>query len=370
MSEAATSSGRTGGSSPLVELVRLSITVLATAAAYDIAGQSDDSDRLIATVLGAAIGYVVGGVIGRFIAGRVTSAEHSFRAISSPELLTAAIGGLLGLVLSAALTWPVLLFGAKTYTVPVAALVTIVLTATGISVGRARGGDLLHALGATGRLQMATPSGGRRAKVIDTSALIDGRILEVCRTGFLEGTVVVPRFVLHELQGLADAGDDGRRARGRRGLDVLAALQRSAGVALEVAERDYPEIAEVDAKLVALTRDRGGALVTVDGNLARVAEVSGVAVLNLHSLADRLRPPVVPGEQLTLRVTKPGRERDQGVGYLADGTMVVVEGSRERIGQDVTAEVTSILSNPNGRMVFATAVDEGASGRVASRGRS
>lgn len=370
MSKAATSTGRTGGSNPLVELVRLSITVLATAIAYDLASASDERDRLISTVLGAAVGYVLGGITGRFIARRISSAEHSFRSVSSPELLAAAIGGLLGLALSAALTWPILLFGAKTYTVPIAALVTIVMAATGISVGRARGGDLLHALGATGRLQMTTPSGGRRAKVIDTSALIDGRILEVCRTGFLEGTVVVPQFVLHELQGLADSGDDARRARGRRGLDVLGALQRSAGVALEVAEHDYPDIAEVDAKLVALSRDRGGALVTVDGNLARVAEVSGVAVLNLHTLADRLRPPVTPGEQLTMRVTKPGRERDQGVGYLADGTMVVVEGARGRIGQELTAEVTSILSNPKGRMVFATAVAEDASGRVVSRGRS
>ena len=340
-------------SSALVELVRLSVVVLATAAAYDLARASDDP--LIGTLLGAGLGYVVGGVVGRLIARRIAAAQDSFTSISSPELLAAAIGGLVGLILSAALTWPVLLFGGKLYTVPVAALVTIIITALGVTIGRARGGDLLHALGATGRLEVSTPSGGRRAKILDTSALIDGRILDVCRAGFIDGTIVVPSFVLFELQGLADAGDEQRRARGRRGLDVLAALQRSAGVALEVAEQDFSEIADVDAKLLALARARQGALVTVDGNLGRIAEVSGVAVLNLHALADRLRPPVNPGDVITVRVTKPGRERDQGVGHLADGTMVVVEGGRDRIGADVAAEVTSILSNPNGRMVFATA---------------
>lgn len=143
---------------------------------------------------------------------------------------------------------------------------------------------------------------------------------------------------------------------GAGGLDVLGALQRSAGVALEVAEQDHPELTEVDAKLVGMARERGCALVTVDGNLGRVAEVQGVRVLNLHALAETLRPPVLPGDRLRLRITKAGREPGQGVGYLADGTMCVVEGGRDRRGDDVDAEVTSVLSNAKGRMVFATAV--------------
>jgi uncharacterized protein YacL len=258
--------------------------------------------------------------------------------------------------MAAALTFPVLLFGAKLYTVPIAVLLMIILTLTGVRVGVARGGDLLRSLGATGRLSITTPAGGRRTKVVDTSALIDGRLVDVCRSGFLDGTLVVPHFVLYELQGLADAGDDDRRARGRRGLDVLTTLQRSAGVALEVTDRDYPAIEAVDAKLVAMAKDRGASLITVDGNLARVAEVQGVTVLNLHALADILRPPVLPGDRLDVRVLKPGKEKDQGVGYLGDGTMVVVEGARNRQGASVTAEVTSILNNPQGRMVFATVV--------------
>ncbi|MDQ3974527.1 MAG: PIN domain nuclease, partial [Actinomycetota bacterium] len=195
------------------------------------------------------------------------------------------------------------------------------------------------------------------AKVVDTSALVDGRIVDVCRAGFIDSTLVVPQFVLYELQGLADAGDDERRAHGRRGLDVLGALQRSAGVALEVAEEDFPEIGAVDAKLVAMARQRGASLLTVDAHLGRVAEIRGVRVLNLHTLAETLRPPVLPGQRLRVRILKVGKEPGQGVGYLSDGTMVVMEGACDRRLAEVTGEVTSILSNPNGRMVFATLVD-------------
>jgi uncharacterized protein YacL len=273
-----------------------------------------------------------------------------------------------GFVIAAGLVWPVLLFDAKIVTLPLSALVLIVSVAAGVRIGLVRGGDLLRYLGASGRLPVATPGQGRAVKVVDTSALIDGRILDVCRGGFVDGTLVVPLFVLHELQGLADAGDDERRARGRRGLDVLGGLQRSAGVALEVADRDYPEVAAVDAKLVALAKERGGALLTVDANLARVAEVQGVRVLNLHGLAEALRPPVLPGTQLSVRIVKPGREAGQGIGYLDDGTMVVVENGRSWHGTAVSAEVTSVLANANGRMVFATAAPPPTPLNRASRG--
>jgi uncharacterized protein YacL len=346
----------TTSSAALVEVVRLIVVVLATAGAYRLAGVFDGENQLLLVLLGAATGYVVGGVAGRFTLGRIDAAEHRLRAVPAQNLLTAAMGALVGLVMGTALTWPVMLFGAKLYTVPVAVLVMVVFSLMGARIGVARGGDLMRTLGATGRLPVSSPSGGRRAKVVDTSALIDGRLVDVCRSGFLEGTLVVPQFVLYELQGLADAGDDDRRMRGRRGLDVLTALQHSAGVALEVTDVDYPAIAAVDAKLVAMAKDRGASLLTVDGNLGRVAEVQAVTVLNLHTLADHLRPPVLPGDRLDVRVLKPGKEKDQGVGYLADGTMVVVEGGRGSQGGQVVAEVTSILNNPQGRMVFATAV--------------
>ena len=347
----------TTSNAALVEVVRLAVVVLATAAAFRLStALGSGGEELLIILLGAAIGYVLGGVVGRFTLGRIDAAERSLRSVPAQNLLAGAMGGLVGLILATALTWPVLLFGAKLYTVPIAILLMVVLSLTGIRVGVARGGDLMRSLGATGRLPVASPSSGRGAKVVDTSALIDGRLVDVCRSGFIEGTLVVPHFVLYELQGLADAGDEDRRMRGRRGLDVLTTLQRSAGVALEVTDRDYPAIDAVDAKLVTMAKDRGAGLITVDGNLARVAEVQGVTVLNLHALADILRPPVVPGDRLDVRVLKPGKEKEQGVGYLADGTMVVVEGGRARQGAQVTAEVTSILNNPQGRMVFATMV--------------
>lgn len=357
----------TTSTAALVETVRLAVVVLATAAAFRIAAAIDGADQLLIVLLGAGIGYVIGGVAGRFTVGRIDAAERSLRAVPAQNLLAGAMGGLVGLVVATAMTWPVLLFGAKVYTVPVAILLMLLLTLTGVRLGVARGGDLMRSLGATGRLPVSSPSGGRRAKLVDTSALIDGRVVDVCRSGFIEGTLVVPQFVLYELQGLADSGDGERRVRGRRGLDVLTALQHSAGIALEVTDSDYPAIDAVDAKLVAMAKDRGASLLTVDGNLGRVAEVQGITVLNLHTLADHLRPPVLPGDRLEVRVVKPGKEKDQGVGYLADGTMVVVEGARGRQGDEVTAEVTSILNNPQGRMVFATVVTPDEPARIRPR---
>lgn len=347
-----------------VEFLRLTVVTAATAGAYEFSSSSawlqrtlgDGFERwmLLIVVLGAGVGYVLGGAFGRFAIGRVDAAERRLRSVSSGELAAAAVGGLAGLLIGFGLAWPLLLFDGRMITVPLAALVVTCTVAIGVRVGAGRGGDLLRAVGASGRIAVTTPSSGPRARVVDTSALIDGRLLHVCRSGFVEGTLVIPQFVLYELQGLADAGDEERRMRGRRGLEVLAGLQR-AGVSVEVTDRDYPDIQGVDAKLVATARDRRAPIVTVDGNLARVAEIQGLRVLNMHQLAEDLRPPVLPGDEVEVRIVRPGKEEAQGVGYLSDGTMVVVEGGRERQGTEVKAEVTSILTNPNGRMVFATA---------------
>lgn len=354
---------RTRLTAVFVEFVRLTIVVLATAAAYELATQSavgaplrefGEAMVVLAVSLGAAVGYVVGGVFGRFAIGRIHATERQLRSVSSGELVAGAIGGFIGLALAAAVAWPLLLFGPPIFTVPLAVLIVVLVVALGVRLGFGRGGDLLRLMGASGRLSVTTPSTGPNARLVDTSALIDGRLLHVARDGFIDGALVIPRFVLYELQGIADAADDERRMRGQRGLDVLAGLQRASGVMVEVVDNDRPEIADVDAKLVALAQERKAPLITVDGNLARVAEVQGVKVLNLHQLAEHLRPPVLPGDDVTVRVVKPGKEAGQGVGYLADGTMVVVEGGSDERGREVTAEVTSILSNPNGRMVFAT----------------
>lgn len=191
------------------------------------------------------------------------------------------------------------------------------------------------------------------ARVVDTSVLIDGRIADIAGAGFLDGAVIVPQFVVRELQRLADAGDALRRNRARRGFDVLDRLRRSPDVRLEVVDTDFPELADVDAKLVALARARGARLLTNDTGLGRVAAVAGVPVGSLNELATALRAAALPGESMQVQVLREGKEPGQGVAYLDEGTMVVVEGGKRFLGQPLDVVVTSVLQTSAGRMIFA-----------------
>ncbi len=193
---------------------------------------------------------------------------------------------------------------------------------------------------------------GACPKILDTSVIIDGRVLEICRTGFLEGNMIVPSFVLDELRHIADSADALRRARGRRGLDMLRKMQEELGPGLRV--EDAPqEDAEVDVRLLRLAVAMGGAVMTNDYNLNKVAGVAGVPVLNVNELAGALRPAVLPGEEMPVRIVREGKEPGQGVAYLDDGTMVVVENGRRRVGETLDAEVTTVLQTSAGRMIFA-----------------
>ncbi len=193
---------------------------------------------------------------------------------------------------------------------------------------------------------------GRSYKILDTSVIIDGRITDLCDTGFIEGTLVIPQFVLKELQFVADSADSLKRQRGRRGLDVLNHLQKSSQISVVIWETDFPEIRDVDSKLIELARQLDGKLVTNDVNLNKVAKLRGIAVLNINELANALRPIVLPGESMRIFILKEGKEKDQGVGYLDDGTMVVVDNSRRMIGQNVDITVTSVLQTTVGKMIF------------------
>ncbi|MGH2463714.1 MAG: PIN/TRAM domain-containing protein, partial [Candidatus Limnocylindria bacterium] len=199
--------------------------------------------------------------------------------------------------------------------------------------------------------------GGRRGVptrvVVDTSAVIDGRIVDIGKTGFILGSLVAPRFVLDELQRIADSPEAMRRNRGRRGLEMLSALQKDSVTPVEITEETYPELDEVDAKLVALARDTGAAILTNDYNLNRVAELQGIRVLNINELANAVKAVVHPGEEMTVRIIQEGKEPGQGVGYLDDGTMIVVEGGSRFIEQDVPITVTRVLQTVAGRMIFA-----------------
>lgn len=189
--------------------------------------------------------------------------------------------------------------------------------------------------------------------VIDTSAVIDGRISDIARTGFILGTLIVPRFVLDELQRIADSPDAMRRNRGRRGLEMLSALQKDAVSPVEISEVTYPEVDEVDAKLMAYARDHGAAILTNDYNLNRVADLQGIRVLNINELANAVKSIVHPGEEMRVRIIQEGKEAGQGVGYLDDGTMIVVEGGLRFLNQDVLISVTRVLQTVAGRMIFA-----------------
>ena len=219
--------------------------------------------------------------------------------------------------------------------------------------------DLLVAAEAVGLLR--PPSADRSSGlgrgdpriVVDTSAIIDGRIAEIVESGFIYGTLVIPRFVLDELQHIADSSDTLRRNRGRRGLEILNRMQKEPNTPVEIVEDDVPDIPEVDAKLVALALSRSRVILTNDFNLNRVAELQGVRVMNINSLANAVKPAVLPGEELRVRVIQEGKEAGQGVGFLDDGTMIVVEGGARHIDKELDVSVTRVLQTVAGRMIFA-----------------
>jgi uncharacterized protein YacL len=199
---------------------------------------------------------------------------------------------------------------------------------------------------------------GRAHKILDTSVIIDGRIVDICDTAFIEGTLVIPQFVLKELQLVADSADSLKRQRGRRGLDVLDRLQKSAQVQVQIIDSDFPDVRDVDSKLIELAKHLNAKIVTNDFNLNKIARLQGIAVLNINELANALKPIVLPGESMKVFILKEGKEKDQGVAYLDDGTMVVVDNSRRLIGQTILITVTSVLQTTVGKMIFGRFNDE------------
>jgi uncharacterized protein YacL len=242
--------------------------------------------------------------------------------------------------------------------------IVLVLPFLGMMIGARRGG-WLEPSKLVSLFKDARPQ--KRYKILDTSVIIDGRVAEIVETGFLDGTLVVPQFVLKELQFVADSSDALRRNRGRRGLDILQRIQKISGVEVVISDLDFPKVKEVDLKLIELARTLIGQIVTNDFNLAKVAQLRGVEVLNINELANVLKPVVLPGETMTVFILKEGKEATQGVAYLDDGTMVVVDNARPRIGKNVDIVVTSVLQTTAGRMIFGRhAETAGAGGADAS----
>lgn len=227
----------------------------------------------------------------------------------------------------------------------------LLMSYVGLVVGASKG-DLLNltALGSVFALERG--AGRRGAKILDTSSIIDGRIADMAETGFLDGPLLVPEFVLRELQMVADSQDGSKRQRGRRGMDVLQRMQSDGKIDVQIVKKDYPGVREVDQKLIELAREMNGKILTTDFNLNKVAHLHAVEVLNINDLANALKPVVLPGERMSVSILKEGKELNQGVGYLDDGTMVVVDHARRMIGRSVEIAVTSVLQTASGKMIF------------------
>jgi len=294
-------------------------------------------------------------VLGFAIALLIVVAETRLRDAAVTSLLGGLLGFGVGLAIAIALGKA--LFWADTTHTGVRflhGLIIIALPYLGLVLG-ARKGEWLEPAKFVSLFRDARPQ--RRYKILDTSVIIDGRVADIVETGFLDGTLVVPQFVLKELQFIADSPDPLKRNRGRRGLDILHRIQKIAGVEVIVSDVDFPHVKEVDLKLIELARSMLGRIVTNDFNLNKVAQLRGIEVLNINELANALRPVVLPGEVMNVFILKEGKEYNQGVAYLDDGTMVVVDNARSRIGRHLDIVVTSVLQTTAGRMIFGRHAD-------------
>ncbi len=343
-----------------VEIVRLLIVFLATAAGYTLGRGSgaglDGNGPIIGATLGACIGYVAGGIVGRLLRQVMGLVEERVDEIHAGRLLVGAFGSAFLGGLGALIGVPFVALTPGLWGWPIFGLIVWTGAYLGWRLAARKYEDLLALAGLSTRpLVRATPYGPEsEAHLLDTSAIIDGRLLAIVRAGFLRGPLLVPRFVIDELQSIADAQDPLRRRKGHRGLDLLDALRNHPGVQVDVLDDEVVEHDEVDAKLVALARRLKVDLVTVDEPLQRVAELQGIRCLSLHRLSDGLRPVHVAGEIIRLPITRAGKEPGQGVGFLDDGTMVVVADGELLVGREVDARITGNVKTAMGNMLFAS----------------
>ena len=314
---------------------------------------------LISTVIGLIIGFVFY-IIGPWLIDKfkyiAKLMDKEISKYPQTDILLGAIGLIIGLVIA-------YLLGGLINSIPVVGGILTFITYgfmgyLGIKIALKSKDDLFN----ISKLSRLAPSmkeknakkevKGIPPKVLDTSVIIDGRIADICKTGFIEGKLIIPKFVLDELQHIADSSDDLKRVRGRRGLDILNIIQKELDIEVEISEAKFDDIPEVDSKLLKLAQVLGGKVVTNDYNLNKVAQVQGVEVLNINELANAIKPVAIPGEEMIVQVVKEGKEHSQGIAYLDDGTMIVVDGGKKHMGETIRVLVTSVLQTPAGRMIF------------------
>lgn len=328
----------------------------------------------VATIMSFIFSAVVGGALGFLIAPffikhlwRFTYwIEARLNKMPVNDVLAGAIGLAIGLIIAN-------LLGSAFLPVPIVGsyvpgVISIILGYLGINIAIRKRDELFSLFGSLPFVGKDRPkdkqsvSANYQYKLLDTSVIIDGRIADICKSGFIEGTLLIPVFVLEELQHIADSSDLLKRNRGRRGLDILNRMQKELGLYVKIDNQDFDDITEVDSKLVKLGQKLNAKIITNDYNLNKVAELQGVSVLNINELSNAVKPVVLPGEEMTVHVVKDGKEFGQGVAYLDDGTMIVVDGGKKHIGETVGVLVTSVLQTAAGRMIFAKpkAIERGA----------
>ncbi len=314
---------------------------------------------IILTILFGIIMFLVSPWINSVIMKIMDYIEKSLQKLPAAEIILGVAGALVGLLISA-------VFLDLLTKIPIVGpilgvVIAILMAALGANIAIRKREEIISLISNIGsrKLQGSKDKKGKNGhrgyypKVLDTSVIIDGRIFDICQTGFVEGPLVIPNFVLAELRHIADSSDGLKRTRGRRGLDVLNKIQKELNIDVIIYEKDFPEIEEVDSKLLKLSRVLNGKVVTNDYNLNKVAEFQGVPVLNINELANAVKPVVLPGEEMKVQIIKDGKESGQGIAYLDDGTMIVVEGGKKSIGETRNVVVTSVLQTAAGRMIFA-----------------
>ncbi|RKD22762.1 hypothetical protein BEP19_10965 [Ammoniphilus oxalaticus] len=351
-------------------IVQLLITIIGGALGYRFGSTLflflDPYLNMGGTAIGSYIGAAFGAIL--FFLFSAWLADHILRAVRWGEeallklpitdILFGAMGLIIGLIVAFLLFLPLSYIPLSVVGDFLPIVLSCVLGYMGFQVGIHKRDELISVF-SIGKLskhkkeELANKAKSGDYKILDTSVIIDGRIADICKTGFIEGALVIPQFVLEELQHIADSSDVLKRNRGRRGLDILNRIQKELKVKVIIEERDFEDIQEVDSKLVRLAKVTSGKVVTNDFNLNKVCELQGVPVLNINDLANAVKPVVLPGEEMNVQLIKDGKEHGQGVAYLDDGTMIVVEGGRDYIGSHIDVLVTSVLQTSAGRMIFA-----------------
>jgi len=319
--------------------------------------------RCLLVIIGSLVGAIIfweafkskdfsliGGCIGLLIAILIILVEQKVKDISLKAIVGGVIGLIMGLIIANLFSFALLFYYPEKSlaNLLIYLLINCLAGFLGLSIGVKKSEEFTF-----GRpTSLKSIPANENYKILDTSVIIDGRIADISETGFIEGTLVIPQFVLQELVYIADSSDSLRRARGKRGLDILNRIQKQVNVEVKIVDQDFPKIKEVDAKLIALAKKLKGKIFTNDFNLNKVAELQGVPVLNVNQLATAIRPVVLPGELMNVYIQREGKEPGQGVAYLDDGTMVVVENGRRFLGKNIEVTVTSVLQTTAGRMIF------------------